>query len=111
MSKTIPTIPMDQRSIKPCRRRFTEPFKRDTVHLVTHEGYTFKAAAVAVGVPEKSLRDWHTKLTPTATPCGPQASFDQLREENRRLRGQLKRAQMERTIFKKATACFAKESL
>jgi len=43
-------------------------------------------------------------------PCGPAASFEQLREENRRLRRQLKRAQLEREIFKKATACFAKES-
>ena len=34
-----------------------------------------------------------------------------LREENKRLRQQLKRAELEREILKKATAYFAKESL
>jgi len=33
MSKTIPTVPTDQRSLTPCRRRFTESFKRDAVRL------------------------------------------------------------------------------
>ncbi len=107
----IPTLPSDQRSLKPCRRRFTEPFKRETVRLVTHGGYTFKAAAQAVGISEKSLREWHKQLVPAPTPCGPDATLEQLRQENRRLRGQLKQAELERAIFKKATACFAKESL
>jgi len=42
--------------------------------------------------------------------CGDDASIDELREENKRLRKQLKRAEMEREILKKATAYFAKES-
>lgn len=107
----IPLFPTEQRLLKPCHRRVTEAFKRDTVRLVTHEGYSFQAAAVAVGVSSNSLRQWHKKLTPTAMPCGPDASFEQLREENRRLRGQLKQAELERAIFKKVTVCFAKESL
>ena len=107
MSKTITT---DQQSLKPCRRRFTESFKRDAVRLVTHEGYTFRAAATAVGVSDKSLRDWHSKLSPPSVPCGPNASVEQLQEENRRLQKQLKRAELEREILKKATAYFAKES-
>ena len=104
MSKPIAIIPSDQRSLKPCRKRFTESFKRDAVRLVTHEGYTFK------GVSDKSLRDWHSKLSPPPTPCGPNASIDQLQDEVRRLRQQLKRAELEREILKKATAYFAKES-
>ena len=111
MSKPIAIIPSDQRSLKPCRKRFTESFKRDAVRLVTHEGYTFKAAAQAVGVSDKSLRDWHSKLSPPPTPCGPNASIDQLQDEVRRLRQQLKRAELEREILKKATAYFAKEHL
>ena len=38
------------------------------------------------------------------------AAYNELREENKRLRKQLKRAEMEREILKKATAYFAKES-
>ena len=108
---SIPAFPSDQQSVKGCCRRFTDSFKRDAVRLVTHEGYSFQAAAVAVGVSSNSLRQWHKKLTPAPTPCGPDASFEQLRDENRRLRRQLQRAEMERDILKKATACFAKESL
>jgi len=107
MSKTIPA---DQPSFNPCRKRFTESFKRDAVRLVTHEGYTFRSAATAVGVSDKSLRDWHRKLSPSPVPCGPNASLDQLQDEVHRLRQQLKRAELERDILKKATAYFAKES-
>jgi transposase len=94
-----------------CRRRFSEDFKRDAVRLVVEEKYTFSAAAQAVGVSVKSLRDWHQKWAPEAVPCGEGATLAELRDENKRLRRQLKRAELEREILKKATAYFAKESL
>jgi transposase len=94
----------------PKSRRFPEDFKRDAVRLVTDEKYTFKAAAKAVGVSEKSLRDWHKKFAPPAVPCGDDATVTELQLEVKRLRKQLKRAEMEREILKKATAYFAKES-
>jgi len=92
-------------------RRFPDEFKRDAVRLVVEEEYTFKAAAKAVGVSEKSLRDWHKRLAPPPKACGEDPTVDELREENKRLRKQLKRAELEREILKKATAYFAKESL
>ena len=92
------------------RRRYSDEFKKDAVRLITEEKYKFKAAAHAVGVSEKSLRDWHKKFAPPPEPCGDDASLDALREENKRLRKQLKRTEMEREILKKATAYFAKES-
>jgi transposase len=94
-----------------CRRRFREDFKRDAVRLVVEEKYTFGAAAQAVGVSVKSLRDWHKKFAPAPEPCGDNATVEEMREEIRRLRRQLKRAELEREILKKATAYFAKESL
>jgi transposase len=94
----------------PCRRRFSEDFKREAVRLIVEEKYTFVAAAQAVGVSSKSLRDWHAKFAPQPAPCGGDANVEQLREENKRLRRQLKRAELEREILKKATAYFAKES-
>jgi len=85
--------------------------KRDAVRLVVEEKYTFAAAAQAVGVSVKSLRGWHKKYAPEPAACDENATFDELREENKRLRRQLKRAELEREILKKATAYFAKESL
>jgi transposase len=93
------------------RRRFSEDFKRDAVRLVVEEKYTFAAAAKAVGAATKSLRDWHQKYAPQPEPCGDNATVAEMREEIKRLRRQLKRAELEREILKKATAYFAKESL
>jgi transposase len=108
--KPIPTVG------KPARRsatgrRFSDEFKRDAVRLISEERYTFKAAAAAVGVSEKSLRDWHARFAPQPSPCGEDATMEELQQENKRLRQQLKRAELEREILKKATAYFAKESL
>jgi transposase len=90
---------------------FGEDFKRDAVRLVVDEKYTFAAAAKAVGVSVQSLRAWHKKFAPPVGLCGENATLDELREENKRLRRQLRRAELEREILKKATAYFAKESL
>jgi transposase len=92
------------------RRQFPDDFKQDAVNLVVRENYTFRAAAKAMGVGEQSLRQWYAKLAPKPAACGPDATLDQLRAENERLRGQLRRAEMEREILKKATAYFANES-
>ena len=99
-----PSVPSPQ------ARRFSEEFKRDSVRLVTDEKYSFQAAT-AVGVSQKSLRDWHAKFAPQPVPCDEHASLNELREENQRLRQQLRRAEMEREILKNATAYFARESL
>ena len=92
-------------------RRYSEEFRREAVRLVAEEGYSFRAAAQAVGVCEQTLRGWHRRLTPAAPPaCGEDASLDELQAENKQLRKALARAEMEREILKKATAYFAKES-
>ena len=111
MSKKPVPIATEQATQSVSGKRYLDDFKRDAVRLVIEERYTFKAAAKAVGVSEKSLRDWHAKFAPRPSPCGENASLDELREENKRLRQQLKRAELEREILKKATAYFAKESL
>ena len=93
------------------RRTFTDEFKQSAVQLVVREGYSFAAAAAAVGVGQQTLRNWHAKLAPQPEPCGDDASLEELRAENQRLRRELRRAELEREILKKATAYFAKESL
>jgi len=101
---------LESQQSPPRSRRFTDEFKRDAVRLVTEEKYTFKAAAQAVGVSGKSLYDWHKKFAPPPEPCGEGATVTELQAENKRLRKELKRAELEREILKKATAYFAKES-
>ncbi len=91
-------------------RRFPDDFKRDAVNLVVVQGYSFKRAADAVGVSSRSLREWHEKFAPKPKECGDEATVQQLQDENKRLRKELRRAEMEREILKKATAYFAKES-
>ena len=108
--KSVPAV-VELSESSPQSRRFSDEFKRESVRLVTDEKYTFQAAATAVGVSQKSLRDWHAKFAPQSVPCDEHASLNELREENQRLRQQLKRAEMEREILKTATAYFAKESL
>ena len=93
------------------RRRFDEDFKRAAVRLVVEEKYSFKAAATAVGVCEPTLRAWHARLAPPPAACGEHATLEELRAENQRLRKELRRAELDREILKKATAYFAKESL
>jgi len=92
------------------RRRYADDFKQDAVRLIVAEGYSFKTAAQAVGVTEQTLRTWHAKLAPKPEPCGDDATVAELQAENKRLRRELKRAELEREILKKATAYFAKES-
>ena len=101
---------MDKQS-KRKRPTYSDEFKRDAVRLVVEQGYSFKAACQALGVCDATLRAWHAKLAPPPEPCGEDASLDELQAENARLRKQLKRAELEREILKKATAYFAKESL
>lgn len=95
---------------KPKRRTFTEEFKRDAVNLVVVEGYTILGAARAVNVNENSLRYWYKKYAPEPEACGPEATVAELQAECNRLRKQLRQAELEREILKKATAYFAKES-
>ena len=92
------------------RRSFSDEFKQNAVDLIVKQGYSFKAAAEAVNVDVTSLRDWHRQLAPQPKPCSENAMVQELTEENKRLRKQLQRAEMEREILKKATAYFAKES-
>ncbi len=95
---------------KRVRRTFSDEFKQDAVDLVVKQGYSFKAAADAVNVSSRSLREWHEKLAPQPEPCGDDASVLELQAEIKRLRKQLQTAELERNILKKATAYFAKES-
>ena len=50
------------------------------------------------------------KFAPPPEPCGDDASAEEMQAEIKRLRKELKKAELEREILKNATAYFAKES-
>ena len=89
---------MSEKSKRP-RRSFSDEFKQDAVDLVVQQGYSFKAAADAVGVSSRSLREWHEKRAPEPQSCDEDASAELLREEIKQLKKRLQRAEMERSGF------------
>ncbi|MEO2048282.1 MAG: transposase [Pirellulales bacterium] len=80
------------------RRTFSDEFKRDAVNLVLNERYSLADTSRAVNVGYKTFRDWHAKFVPEPKPCGDDATVDELQAENKRLRKQLRQAEMEREI-------------
>ena len=89
------------------RRTYTVEFKRSAVQLVNQQGYSPSEAAKSLGVDVHSVRDWIKRYSDEAgmAPSGEGAvaiELRRLRKENARLR-------IEREIFKRAAAFFAKE--
>ncbi len=84
------------------QKNFTEQFKRDTVKMLSEQGYSVAKAAKLVGVSGMTIRTWHKKY----------ASSDQtdLEKEVAALRERNRILTMERDILKKAAVYFAKEN-
>ena len=89
-------------------QRHGAAFRREAMRLVTEERYTIVAAAAAVGIYDRTLRKWLSKARPAPEPCGDNPSVEQLKKETRRLRQQLKRAEIEREVLKIAMDYFAR---
>ena len=95
---------------KTVRSRYTLEFKQEAVRLV-QSGQSMAAAGRSLGVAEQTLFNW-VKASREGRLSGADSkpvSAEQM--EISRLRAELARVKMERDILKKATACFAKESL
>ncbi len=93
------------------RRTFTPEFKVQAVKLVTEQGRSIAEVARDLGLSESMLRSWKQTLAAIGAQAFPgHGNPPALEEELRRLHAENKRLQMERDIFKKATAFFARES-
>ena len=93
------------------RKKYPKEFRLDAVSLVLDQGYTRTEAARSLDINANMLGRWikeqqsddghafrgNGKLTPE-------------QEEIRKLKGQVKRLEMEKDILKKATVFFAKET-
>ena len=87
--------------------RFTDEFKRDAVAQVVDRGYPVREVAERLGISTKSLYTWKAQFA--KSPRVRSEVADQA-AEIRRLKRELARVTEERTILKKATAYFARES-
>jgi len=87
--------------------RFTDEFKQDAVAQVVGRGYAVSEVAERLGIRTKSLYTWKAQF---AKPPGVRSEVADQAAEIRRLKRELARVTEERTILKKATAYFARES-
>lgn len=111
-STTVPTPSSDTPAVSatpPTKKRFTEEQKRHAVRLVQESKFSVAAAAKAAGCSVPSLHGWIARYGVRPEPCGSGASYEELKDELKRVKEQLRRAEMEREILKKATAYFASQ--
>lgn len=88
--------------------RFTPEFKEEAVRQITERGYSVTDVSERLGVSQHSLYKWLKSIKPDNS--GQQArDLLDARTEILKLKAQLKRAEEERDILKKAARYFARE--
>ena len=93
------------------RKKYSKEFKLDAVSLVTEQGYSRSDAAQSLDVNINMLGRWVKELqTEDGQAFRGNGKLTPDQEENKRLKAQVKRLQMEKDILKKATVFFAKET-
>jgi transposase len=94
------------------RKKYSKEFKLDAVSLVLDQGYTRREAARSLDVNEQMLGRWvkEHKDSEDGQAFRGNGKLAPEQEEIKRLKGQVKRLEMEREVLKKATAFFAAET-
>jgi transposase len=87
--------------------RFTDEFKQDAVAQVVERGYAVSEVAERLGISTKSLYTWKAQFSESLQV---RSEVAKQAAEIRRLKRELARVTEERTILKKATEYFARES-
>lgn len=92
------------------RKQYTKEFKLDAASLVTAQGYSRAEAARRLGVNANMLSRWlnESQSSDQAFRGNGKQSVDQ--QEIVKLRGEIKRLEMEKEILKKAAVFFARET-
>ena len=91
------------------RQRFTPEFKAEAIKQITERGYSVKDVSERLGVSDHSLYNWLKQHKQAINPDPLLTQQHDLAAENARLKVELKRAEEERDILKKAAAYFAKQ--
>ena len=87
--------------------RFADEFKEEAGKQVIKRGYAVGDVAKHLGISVQSLYKWGKVYSPNATDRY-EAELKEVPRENLPLKAELRRAQDERKILKKAAAYFAK---
>ena len=87
--------------------RFTDEFKQDAVAQVVERRYAVSEVAERLGISTKSLYTWKAQFAKSPRD---RSEVSEQAAEIKRLKRELARVTEERTILKKATAYFARES-
>jgi len=92
------------------RAKHTEAFQRDAVLAMGARGTkSVKALAEELGVSEKQLYNWKSRLNRGATPAAVPTTTE--RSDVEALRRRVRELEKDNAILKKAAAFFAKETL
>jgi len=90
-------------------RKYTEEFRAEAIKQVIERGYKVQEVSERLGISSKSLYLW-LRLARKGNGKPGHSGDNELRQEIVRLKSELRRAEEERDILKKATAYFAKAS-
>lgn len=82
-------------------KRYDEAFKRSAVELWLQGGQSAGQIAADLGITSQSLKHWKKQLAALPATGPGQRSLEQLEEENRRLRREVRHLAQQRDILKK----------
>ena len=90
------------------RKVYTPEFKLQAVTMITEQKLSVAEVARRLGVRESRVHEWKKALAVKGADAFPGSGhLTPLEEENRKLRADVKRLEVERDILKKAAAFFA----
>lgn len=89
------------------KKEYTDDFKKESVRLFESGNVSRAQVARELGVNQHTFYNWIEKYG--NKPKDPDVCSEDLSAENRRLRRELKRVELERDILKKAVSIFSKE--
>jgi transposase len=94
-------------------KTYSREFKCESAALVLDQGYTLQEACTAVGVGVTAMRRWVSQLQAERSGQTPQKGKALTDEhvEIQKLKKQIKRLEVEKTILKKATALLMSDTL
>ena len=92
------------------RKKYTKEFKLDAISLVRDQNLNIAEASRNLGVSAQMLGRWLKEESEDGQAFRGNGKLTPEQDENRKLKAQVKRLEMERDILKKATIFFAKET-
>lgn len=94
------------------KKKYSDELKEEALKLIIGQGKTQQEVSDLLSIPKGTLASWVNKEKRDLGEMAPgKPSISDIMAENTRLRNELKKANMEKEILKKAAAYFAKESL